>query len=231
MAAATRREKRANYFVHDNYEVDTHDHEDHTFCGIMFDVEIRDELPIDHIQIESVWVRGALGELTVYTTPEGIQGKHTSADQWIKLYEKTHEPSFREFEELKLDVPLQLKPGVRRGMYVHSKRRNDDSIVYDNQRGVVTQEDNFIRVLPGVAHLSPVPFGGIAPWGGYPWRQNRQFVGRLSYGTRYLLWNPEVHERFPSRFKRCSNELLIRHATSWSGLPSAIIMYVLNMVP
>ena len=135
------------------------------------------------------------------------------------------------FEELKLDVPLQLKPGVRRGLYVHSTRVNDDSIVYDNQRHQITHEDNFLRILPGVAHLSPVAFGGRAPWGGRPWRINRQFVGRIQYGTRYLLWNPEVHQQFPSRFQNCASEFLVRHATSWQGLPGGICMYVLNTIP
>eukprot|EP00939_MAST-03C_sp_MAST-3C-sp1_P002893 g2893.t1 len=229
--AAIRRGLRANYMVHDNYEMDTSDREDHTFCGIMFDVYVKDDLPVDHIQIESIWVRGALGPMSIYTTPGGIEGKHTESRQWILLYEKEHEPSYRDFAELKLDVPIQLKPGVKRGIYVHSKRFGDESLVYDNQTSEVTQEDNFVRILSGIAHLSNVPFGGRAPWGGYPWRSNRQFVGRLSYGSRYLLWQPELHDRFPNRFRECSRALLIRHATSWSGLPSSIVLYILNMIP
>jgi hypothetical protein len=229
--ASTRREASANYFVHDSYEVDTADNEDHTFCGIMFNVEVLDDLPVDHVQINSIWCRGALGDISIYTTPTGWEGKIERANEWIKLYNKKHEYSMQKFVELKLDVPLQLKPGVRRGLYVHSTRVDDDSIVYDNQRHRVTHEDNFLRILPGVAHLSPVPFGGRAPWGGRPWRVNRQFVGRIQYGTRYLLWNPEIHEQFPSRFQLCASEFLVRHATSWQGLPGGICMYVLNMIP
>jgi hypothetical protein len=32
--------------VQDNYTVDTRDHEDHTFCGIMFDIQTKDNLPV-----------------------------------------------------------------------------------------------------------------------------------------------------------------------------------------
>eukprot|EP00940_MAST-03C_sp_MAST-3C-sp2_P002467 g2467.t1 len=231
MAAATRRGVKATYDVHDNYEVDTQDHEDHTFSGIMFEVMTKSDFPVDHLKIESVWVRGALGPMAVYYTRERINDVHETPRAWTKVYEADHEPSMRSFVELKLEEPVILKPGSLCGLYVHSRRQDDDAIVYDNQNADITKEDNFMQILSGVAHLSHEPFGGVAPWGGYPWRTNRQFVGRISYGTRYLLWNPEIHDQFPNRFRRCSSELLIRHATSWSGLPSAIIMYILNMLP
>ena len=60
--------------------------QDHTFCGIMFNVEVLDDLPVDHVQINSIWVRGALGDMSIYTTPEGWEGKHERDKEWIKLY-------------------------------------------------------------------------------------------------------------------------------------------------
>ena len=36
--------------------------------------------------------------------------------------------------------------------------------------------------FPGLAHLSPDPFGADGPWWGSPWRRRRAFVGKLSYG-------------------------------------------------
>ena len=60
--------------------------QDHTFCGIMFNVEVLDDLPVDHVQINSIWVRGALGDMSIYTTPEGWEGKHERGKEWIKLY-------------------------------------------------------------------------------------------------------------------------------------------------
>ena len=106
--ASNRREAAANYFVHDSYEVDTADNEvsffsnfcfflsrhlckiqsttgSYAFCGIMFNVEVLDDLPVDHVQINSIWVRGALGDMSIYTTPEGWEGKHERGKEWIKL--------------------------------------------------------------------------------------------------------------------------------------------------
>jgi hypothetical protein len=47
-----------------------------------------------------------------------------------------------------------------------------------------------------MAHLNPEPFLGQSPWGGgwgNGWRNNREFVGRLSYGVKWLLWTPEMY--------------------------------------
>ena len=52
----------------------------------MFNVEVLDDLPVDHVQINSIWVRGALGDMSIYTTPEGWEGKHERGKEWIKLY-------------------------------------------------------------------------------------------------------------------------------------------------
>ena len=41
------REKDAHKLVHESYSVDTADHEDHTFCGVMFDLCIKDNLPVN----------------------------------------------------------------------------------------------------------------------------------------------------------------------------------------
>jgi hypothetical protein len=88
-------------------------------------------------------------------------------------------------------------PGTSLGLYVHSKRHSDDAIVYDNQKSDITHENEYLQVLPGLAHLSIVPFSpqGFG-WGA--WRQRREFVGRISYGVRYLLWNPDTHRQFNS---------------------------------
>ena len=66
-------------------------------------------------------------------------------------------------------------------------------------------------VLPAIAHLSPVPFGGEPPWGGnHVWRGRREFVGNILYRARLLLWNPspKVHARFPPAFREAAVALL-----------------------
>jgi hypothetical protein len=119
----------ASYDVHESYTVETQDHQDHTFAGVMFDVQVRNELPVDFIEIETIWVRGALGPLTVWSSPGGYRGKHGDQDQWELLYEREHEPSVKDLQPLHLKHPIRLRPGdPRLGLYVHSAAPTDESI-------------------------------------------------------------------------------------------------------
>ncbi|OEU05991.1 hypothetical protein FRACYDRAFT_257077 [Fragilariopsis cylindrus CCMP1102] len=68
--AALNRPTNATYETHENVTIDTQDNEDHTFCGIMFPIKCKDLLPIDHLVIKSVSVRGRLGPLTVWISNE-----------------------------------------------------------------------------------------------------------------------------------------------------------------
>ncbi|CAD7948364.1 unnamed protein product [Amoebophrya sp. A120] len=89
-----------------------------------------------------------------------------------------------------------------------------DSIVYNNQRHQVTMENMHIRVLPGMAHTSVTPFSQNGFWGyGNAWRPHREFVGKIQYGIRYLLWNPiaATHKKFPRAFRRLVLNLLCIH--------------------
>eukprot|EP00040_Diaphanoeca_grandis_P015591 m.79702 g.79702 ORF g.79702 m.79702 type:complete len:103 (+) comp25240_c0_seq6:140-448(+) len=54
--------KRSN-IVHEVSNFDTQDNEDHSFSGIMFDLKCGDQLPLVFTRIDSVWVRGLLGEM------------------------------------------------------------------------------------------------------------------------------------------------------------------------
>ena len=110
----------ADELVHENFTCDTRDHEDHTFCGIMFDLACETERPVEYIEISSVHVRGALGPMTVWTTPGSFSGKHETEEAWTKVYSETHARSHNELVELRLQSPLRLKPGERLGLYVHS---------------------------------------------------------------------------------------------------------------
>jgi hypothetical protein len=48
------RQRAANELVHTNVTVDTRDHEDHTFAGIMFDVKSRAAMPIEYLEIQGI---------------------------------------------------------------------------------------------------------------------------------------------------------------------------------
>eukprot|EP01006_Ploeotia_vitrea_P044469 TRINITY_DN66833_c4_g1_i2.p1 TRINITY_DN66833_c4_g1~~TRINITY_DN66833_c4_g1_i2.p1 ORF type:complete len:290 (-),score=15.96 TRINITY_DN66833_c4_g1_i2:1135-2004(-) len=195
--------KTATYLLTESYQADTTDREDHTFCGIMFDVRCQTELPVDYIQIQEVWVRGALGSMGVYTCDDTYASK--DKEQWTQVYEGEHKPSERVLVPLKLTTPIQLRPGEGCGLYIHSKTPGDEGLVYDNQTRMVTHKDNYLRILPGMAHLSNKPFGRTGYWG-FGWRSNRQFVGRLTYGIKWFLWRPEptVFYRFPRQFQDMS---------------------------
>ena len=52
-------------------------------------------------------------------------------------------------------------------------------------------DDMFLQISSGAAHLAKTPFSNRGPWGS-AWRDNRTFVGSLSYGVRYLLWQPDA---------------------------------------
>ena len=162
----------ADYVAHEAYTVDTRDHEDHTFCGIMFDVISKDILPVESIEITHVWVRGALGPMTVWVTEGGHGDRFDAKAHWIKVYEGTQKPSRHELVPLKLTQVLTLAPDTRIGLYIHSQRQDDQAIVYDNQRRQLSHQDRFLQITSGVAHISPRPFDSRG-WWGWAWRPNR----------------------------------------------------------
>lgn len=172
----------------------------------------------------------ALGPLTVWVTPDSWEDKHEDQAAWTKVYEGRHNPSWQTFTALALAEPVLIPRGRSVGMYVHSTRPGDESLVYDNQRARHTHVDQFIRVGPGLAHLSSTPFSGSHPWGA--WRERRQFVGRVSYGAVFQLWNPEAHKDFPPAFKDLVDFFLrIKPQDNCpiSWMSNDVLFYILNM--
>ncbi|KAL7442769.1 hypothetical protein ACHAXM_008398 [Skeletonema potamos] len=209
----------------------------HLLSGIMFPVKCKDTLPLDHLVINSVAVRGALGPLTVWVTKsEHLQGEIImSKKHWKKIYEKEHQPSFVGYAELDLSAnPILLKPGQVKGIYIHSTRRGDEAIVYDNKAKQKTVDDAFITILPGRAHVSEKVFGSIPIWGwGSAWRDNREFVGQLKYGAVYKLWNPSENLSFGSSFRSAARILFMcqrRSESPFSKLPDDCLFFILNMM-
>lgn len=94
----------------------------------MFDVRCRSKLPLDYLEITSVWVRGALGPMTVWTTPDSFNGKHENGAAWTCIFSQNVNPSPLELVELKLDRPLRLENGQSAGLYVHSATPGDEGL-------------------------------------------------------------------------------------------------------
>ena len=72
--------------VHESFVCDTRDHEDHTFCGVMFNVACETALPAEYIEVASVAVRGDLGPMTVWWTPHSFANKSESEEQWTCVF-------------------------------------------------------------------------------------------------------------------------------------------------
>ena len=65
----SQRPRIADYVTDISYQVETEDREDHSFFGIMFDLEAKNDLPIEHVLLTEIMVRGDLGHVTVWWTP------------------------------------------------------------------------------------------------------------------------------------------------------------------
>lgn len=160
--AATEKE-----LVHESFVCDTRDHEDHTFCGVMFNVTCDTSLPAEYIEIQSLSVRGDLGPMTVWMTPDTFQNKHESEDKWTQLYSGAHAPSSQTYTALILPEPIRLKPGEQCGIYVHSALPGDEGLVYDNQRNQVRACLCIASVLHSLSRAVPLyPSACTSPTGG-----------------------------------------------------------------
>ncbi len=206
--------------------------------GVMFPVKCKDNLPLDHVIINSIAVRGRLGPITVWVSNEqqrpDPQYFAMHPRFWTKIYEKTHSPSFHTFETLDLsENPIMMKPGQVRAIYVHSTLPGDEAIVYDNRHQRRTYDDALVSILTGRAHVSQTPFGTTPIWGwGNPWRDQREFVGRIQYGAVYKLWNPSEAHVFGGKFQNLARCLFLcqrRWESPMSMLPDDCIFYILNM--
>jgi hypothetical protein len=128
------------------------------FSGIMFPVKCRDLLPLHHLVINSVAVRGQLGPMTVWIynrkkmlKPADNVPNSNAYDvsmhprDWIKIYEQRHKPSPREYQKLVLQSPVLLTPGQVIVLYIHSTLQGDEAIVYDNVREGPQQSRRFLQ--------------------------------------------------------------------------------------
>jgi len=149
------RARAADYDVHEQCQMDTQDHEDHTFCGVMFSILVKADLPVDFVEIDALSVRGDLGPLTVWAAPghwndasASGEPKFSDARAWRRVYRGDHAPSRRKLVTLALDTKVRLQPGLMASLYVHSMLANDRALVYDNQRSRsdIAQEDALLQV-------------------------------------------------------------------------------------
>ena len=55
--------------------------------GGQFSISCQTDLPVHFIELQALWVRGALGPITIWVTPDTWHDKHNRKSQWSKVYE------------------------------------------------------------------------------------------------------------------------------------------------
>lgn len=116
----------------------------------MFPIRAKTILPIEQIIIQSVAVRGHLGDISIWISNDTIQkassnsggnthhqnnnGAEVSSFKlapkyWTKVYQNKHRASQRSYQTMDLtkfyDKPVTLRPGQVRMMYIHSTLESD----------------------------------------------------------------------------------------------------------
>lgn len=173
----SQRECRSSYIQSGEFQLRTRDDDDHTFYGIVFNVELTGRVPVEWLEVLGVSVRGTLGVVKVFTAEGGYEPRPMvpreglvvrrvpsplkPPHEWRLRYAGVLPPSPREPYELIFREPSRLTPGAGTdvlGIYVHAQHA--DGVVYNNQRHRgVTLEDAHVRILSGVAHTGETPCG------------------------------------------------------------------------
>ena len=114
----------------------------------MFPIRAKTILPIEQIIIQSVAVRGQLGDISIWISNDTMQKTGSNADghthhqndgveissfklsskHWTKIYQDKHRPSPRPvtMDLTKFyDQPVTIRPGQVRMMYIHSTLESD----------------------------------------------------------------------------------------------------------
>eukprot|EP00659_Diplonema_papillatum_P011876 gene11876-18310_t len=100
-------QETADYTVTETFMADIRQNEDHTFCGVVFDVECKEKSPpLKYLVIQAVRVRGELGPLSVYISRGGYGERVLTAAEWTKVYSGKHDPS------PDVLIPLEFKEPV-----------------------------------------------------------------------------------------------------------------------
>ena len=200
----------ADDLVHESFACDTRDHEDHTFCGIMFDVKCESALPLEYIELQSVSVRGDLGAVSVWRAAKSFRKEGHEAPLrgheryyggaatkgralWSLVYEGSHRPSREAMVELRFNTPIRLESGESCGLYVHSAQQGDTGLVYDDQRSTVTYQDKCLKVTNLITYSLTVTYQDVPE------------------GVQYDLWFPILPTPHMARAAGTATATLAKH--------------------
>ena len=78
---ARQRQTTSDYVSSGAFSVTTRDDDDHSFHGVVCDVELTAGVPIEYLEVTGVAVRGALGATKVLTAPGGFAPSPDASDR------------------------------------------------------------------------------------------------------------------------------------------------------
>jgi len=200
----------------------------HTFNGVVFEVRAKSQVAVT--RVESFWVGGDLGEITIWANPnyraKQKQDQGPTAKDWTNVAAGIYEPNWTDAAEVKLTQTVDISPGGTMGFYIHSALNNDQGIAYHSHQGLVCEDKN-ASVWSGWGHTSSEPFASEHGWS---WRRNRGPSGAMRYSQVYILWSPRTHRKFPSSFKNVVFCLLAIHSKRPQSLLSLLPLEMLYAV-
>jgi hypothetical protein len=226
-----------NQLVLGNRFAITQNRADHAFNGILFKVEIKPDIAVEFVEIQSLSIRGELGRISIYCW--------NYEETFVRIFGPNFiAPSPYDFVELSLSKPIRLVPSMQTAIYIHSELQNDTAIVYSNVKSSkYTFEDDIFIIHPGIAHTSPIPFEPINQWGAPAWRRHREFIGVIKYGYRELIWNINNHLLFPFEAQNIVRVVMLCHhhlayqqqqqherKRTFGHLPKEVVLKILSFV-
>ena len=143
---------------------------DHSFNGIIFDIESKDA---HEVEIMSVSLAGLLGRVRIWARDSSCHsnppparsnnywGHHPGISQlgWTLVADEVCLPSWDRPTEISFNKPFKLLPRSTHGFYCHSGLPDDLGIQYTScNKREITAFDDHIKILPGFGHCGNTPF-------------------------------------------------------------------------
>ena len=203
-----------------------------------------------YADVSAIEVAGVTGEVTVWISDGGWDGKLDQPDSWTLIYQQSHPRSWPNHAAsskiptvvFQLEEPFRVSSGQTVGLYVHTTGWGGMVVRSPRGRGlcrVETRNGSLPRCPRGPPRLysaehvtisagcsktwSPAPFGEVRRWS-----VHRELNGLLMYKPRWLVWSPKDHTRFSSAFRDAAEALRVHLCTAHHGLPRWAVGCVLE---
>ena len=220
--------------------------------GIVVNVTGRSGGVIQHADVSAIEVAGVTGEVTIWISDGGWDGKLDQPASWTLIYQQAHPRSWPNHAArrtippvvFQLEKPFRVSAGQTVGLYVHTTgwggmvmRGTGGELWWaETRRGSLPRWPRWPREptrLYSAEHVtvsagcsktwSPAPFGEVRQWA-----LQRHLNGLLMYTPTWLVWSPRHHMRFPTAFRDAAEALRVHLCTAHRGLPRWAVGCVLE---